>query len=39
MIYTTNAIESLNYTSRKILKNRGSFPNDNSIMKLLYNGA
>jgi len=37
-IYTTNAIESLNYSMRKILKNRGVFPNDESIMKLLYLG-
>lgn len=36
VIYTTNAIESLNYSLRKVLKNRGSFPNDESIMKLLY---
>lgn len=36
VIYTTNAIESLNYSLRKILKNRGAFPNDESITKLLY---
>jgi transposase-like protein len=36
VIYTTNAIESLNYSLRKVLKNRGAFPNDESIMKLLY---
>ena len=35
-IYTTNAIESLNYSLRKILKNRGAFPNDDSILKILY---
>ena len=28
MIYTTNAIESLNYSLRKLLKTRGAFPND-----------
>ncbi len=28
MIYTTNAIESLNMSLRKVTKNRGSFPND-----------
>ena len=36
VIYTTNAIESLNYSLRKMLKNRGTFPNDNSITKILY---
>lgn len=35
-IYTTNAIESLNYSLRRILKNRGAFPNDDSISKILY---
>jgi transposase-like protein len=38
VIYTTNAIESLNYSMRKVLKNRGAFPNDESISKLLYLG-
>ena len=37
-IYTTNAIESLNYSLRKVLKGRGAFPNDASIVKLLYMG-
>src|SRR5882762_2719301 len=37
-IYTTNAIESLNYSLRKILKGRSAFPNDESIIKLLYMG-
>ncbi|HDM74839.1 MAG TPA: IS256 family transposase [Deltaproteobacteria bacterium] len=36
VIYTTNAIESLNYSLRKMLKNRGAFPNDDSIVKILY---
>jgi len=36
VIYTTNAIESLNYSLRKVLKNRGAFPNDASITKLLF---
>ena len=36
VIYTTNAIESLNYTLRKRLKTRGVFPNDDSIVKVLY---
>jgi transposase-like protein len=38
VIYTTNAIESLNYSLRKILKNRGSFPSDQAVFKLLYMG-
>lgn len=36
VIYTTNAIESLNYSMRKVLKNRGAFPNDESILKIFY---
>ncbi|WP_157219339.1 IS256 family transposase [Flavisphingomonas formosensis] len=36
MIYTTNALESLNRSLRKIIKTRGSFPNDEAAMKLLY---
>jgi putative transposase len=35
-IYTTNAIESLNSSLRKVTKNRNSFPNDESAIKLLY---
>ncbi|EMF79563.1 transposase, mutator-like family protein, partial [Leptospira weilii serovar Topaz str. LT2116] len=35
-IYTTNAIESMNMGLRKIIKNRGSFPNDEAAIKLLY---
>ena len=35
-IYTTNAIESLNRSLRKVTKNRGSFPSDESALKLLY---
>ena len=35
-IYTTNAIESLNMTLRKVTKNRGSFPNDEAMIKLLF---
>ena len=38
VVYTTNAIESLNYSMRKVLKNRGAFPNDESILKLMYLG-
>ena len=36
VIYTTNAIESLNMSLRKIIKTRGSFPNEESAFRLLY---
>jgi putative transposase len=36
IIYTTNAIESVNMSLRKITKNRGSFPSDESLIKLFY---
>lgn len=36
IIYTTNAIESLHMQLRKIIKNRGHFPNDDAAIKLLY---
>jgi putative transposase len=36
VIYTTNTIESLNMSLRKIIKMRGSFPNEDAAMKLLY---
>jgi putative transposase len=36
IIYTTNAIESLNMSLRKVTKARGSFPNDEAVCKLLY---
>ena len=36
VIDTTNQIESLNYQMRKIIKNRGQFPNDASVVKLLW---
>jgi len=36
IIYTTNAIESLNMSLRKVTKTRGSFPNDEAAAKLLY---
>jgi len=36
IIYTTNAIESLNYQLRKIIKNRGHFANDDAVIKLLW---
>ncbi len=35
-LYTTNAIESLNRSLRKISKNRGVFPNTESLLKLYY---
>jgi|TARA_B100002003_G_C14095265_1_gene526813 putative transposase len=35
-IYTTNAIESLNNSLRKVTKNRNSFPSDEAVIKLLY---
>ena len=36
LIYTTNAIESLNSTLRKVVRVRGHFPNDEAALKLLY---
>lgn len=36
VIYTTNAIESLNFQLRKVIKNRGHFPNDQAAVKLLW---
>jgi putative transposase len=36
VIYTTNSIESLNYGIRKIIKNRGHFPNDTAVVKLIW---
>ena len=36
VIYTTNAIESLNMQLRKIIKTRGHFPNDEAAIKLLW---
>jgi putative transposase len=36
MIYTTNALESLHRSLRKIIKTRGSFPNDEAATKLLF---
>ena len=35
-IYTTNAIESLNVTLRKVIKNRAMFPSDEAVFKILY---
>jgi putative transposase len=36
VIYPTNAIESVNMGLRKIIKTRGSFPNDEAALKLIY---
>jgi transposase-like protein len=36
MIYTTNAVESLHRSLRKIIKTRGSFPSDEAATKLLF---
>lgn len=38
IIYTTNAIESINFQLRKITKNRGHFPDKDAAMKLIYLG-
>jgi putative transposase len=34
--YTTNAVESLHMSMRKVIKNRGSFPSEEAALKLLY---
>jgi putative transposase len=36
VIYTTNAIESLNMSLRKVLKNKAAFPSDQSLKKVLF---
>jgi putative transposase len=36
VIYTTNAVESLNYSLRKLLKMRGAFPSDDAVVKVLF---
>jgi putative transposase len=38
IVYTTNAIESMNFQLRKITKNRGHFPDSDAALKLLYLG-
>ena len=38
VIYTTNAVESVNFSLRKVTKNRGSFPSEEAAFKLLYLG-
>ena len=37
-MYTTNAIEAVHRQFRKLTKTKGAFPNDNSLLKLLYMG-
>lgn len=37
-VYTTNAIEAVHRQFRKLTKTKGAFPNENSLMKLLYIG-
>lgn len=36
VIYTTNAIESLNRSLRKVIKTKGAFPSDAAILKIFY---
>jgi len=36
VIYTTNAVESINMSLRKVIKTRSSFPTDEAACKLLY---
>lgn len=36
IVYTTNAIESLNYQLRKVTKTKGSFPTDDAVLKIFY---
>lgn len=38
VIYTTNSIEAVHRQFRKLTKTKGAFPNDNSLLKLLYMG-
>jgi putative transposase len=38
VIYTTNAIEAVHRQFRKLTKTKGAFPNENSLLKLLYVG-
>jgi len=37
-IYTTNAVEAVHRQFRKLTKTKGAFPNENSLLKLLYSG-
>jgi putative transposase len=36
ILYTTNVIESLNFQLRKVLRPKGHFPTDDSVIKILY---
>ena len=36
IVYTTNAVESLNARLRKAVRHRGHFPNEQSALKVLY---
>jgi putative transposase len=36
VVYTNNAIESLNYTMQKVIKHRQCFPNDDAALKLIF---
>ena len=36
VIYTTNAIESLNMSLRKVIKTKGAFPHDEAVFKILW---
>ena len=38
IMYTTNIIESVHRQFRKLTKTKGAFPNENSLLKLLYMG-
>jgi transposase-like protein len=38
IIYTTNAVEAIHRQFRKLTKTKGAFPNENSLLKLLYAG-
>jgi putative transposase len=39
VIYTTNMIESINSELRKATRNRGHFPSDEALIKVLYLGC
>ena len=39
VIYSTNAIESLNSCVRRIIKTKGSFPNEEAVFKLVFLGS
>jgi transposase-like protein len=39
VIYTTNALESVNHSLRRVIKNKKTFPSDEAVLKMLYLGA